>query len=800
MASKTRLMQVLVIGFMSACRGGAVGGPSPVVSSAQTSAPAPAVSTPPGPPRVPTLSVVLEDARLRDARDRERAKDYLGAAQALAHARQGQALRADEECAWDYVGARLLSAGNDLAAAAAVFDRVATRTAPTCSLAPYATLRAAQSHARAGHADEAIVRARTFPEALVARDEAKIVLAESLAAKGERPDAVAIWRALLGATPHMARWVDTAVRLATALLDGVDGDPTERAHEAYDLATRVVVEAPRLAEVSGAVAQRARAVAAIRAKDPRFSDVLGVAERVKLAQAWLDAAEPTRAIAESTALLATLPRPAPSGGVGCKAATVRAQAVAKIKGAVADAWTDAIAACAGDDAQVVALYSGAKASLAAKRAQEGIERFAKLEQLFPKHRFADDARFHAALAVRDSGDEARSLTMLSSLGSDYPEGDMRSEAAFRVALLHMTRGDWAAARVPLDEIVTRDANDRHWSTSGRAAYFRARAAAALGDAEDARKRYAQIVQSNPLAFYMAQAYARLSVEDPALATRALNEAVSRDESGAFPSSDHPELHSDGFSRACRLLEVGEIEAGKRELVAAGALAENVDAEVAWIIGLLYNRAGVPELGHALAKGKRTEYLSHYPAGRWRVPWEVAFPRAFEPLVLKESAANGIPTPLTWAIMREESSFFAEAKSSSNAFGLMQLIVPTAQWMASGTAYGFDEGSLKRPEVSIALGTKLLGKLRAQFAVNPALAISAYNGGGGAVTKWVSQRSLVDFDLWVEQIPWEETRLYTKRVLASQAAYAFLYERAELADVLSIPSRIASQPQTADARR
>jgi soluble lytic murein transglycosylase len=58
-----------------------------------------------------------------------------------------------------------------------------------------------------------------------------------------------------------------------------------------------------------------------------------------------------------------------------------------------------------------------------------------------------------------------------------------------------------------------------------------------------------------------------------------------------------------------------------------------------------------------------------------------------------------------------------------------------------------------------------------------------------VNKWLAQRGGVDFDVWVEQIPWEETRLYTKRVLASQAAYAFLYERSALEEVLSLPRQV-----------
>ena len=310
-----------------------------------------------------------------------------------------------------------------------------------------------------------------------------------------------------------------------------------------------------------------------------------------------------------------------------------------------------------------------------------------------------------------------------------------------------------------------------------------------GDKDDARERFAEIIRDFPLAFYMAQAYGRLAAEDAAAAARALDDAVTRDGGGAFPAADHAELRAEPFARACRLLEVGEIDAAKRELSSAGALEDGADPEIAWITGELFNAAGAPDVGHTFAKGKRTEFLAHYPVGRWKGPWEVAFPRAFEPLVVRESSAKSIPAPLTWAIMREESTFNPDAKSPSNAFGLMQLIVPTAKWMAAGTPFGVDEASLKRPEVSIALGTKLLGTLRGQYSANPALAISAYNGGGGAVQKWLAERGGADLDLWIEQIPWEETRLYTKRVLASQAAYAFLYDRATLAEVLSLPRQV-----------
>jgi soluble lytic murein transglycosylase len=128
------------------------------------------------------------------------------------------------------------------------------------------------------------------------------------------------------------------------------------------------------------------------------------------------------------------------------------------------------------------------------------------------------------------------------------------------------------------------------------------------------------------------------------------------------------------------------------------------------------------------------------------------------------------------------------KSPSNAFGLMQLIVPTAKLVAQGTGLPWDAEALKRPEVNVALGTRLLGQLRGSFT-NRSLAIAAYNAGSGAVNRWVTARGSEDFDLWVEDIPYEETRGYLKRVLSTEAAYAFLYARPALKEVLMIPPRV-----------
>src|SRR5262249_42020502 len=245
-------------------------------------------------------------------------------------------------------------------------------------------------------------------------------------------------------------------------------------------------------------------------------------ERARQAQAWLDINEPTRAFELASAIAKTSP-------AACHAALTRANAAAK-KVPKVDVWTEAVATCEKDAELATALYSGAKARTS-KDPKLAIEWYGKVEQLFPTHRLADDARFRAALLVAqgtEEGREDRSEQMLRTLPDAYPTGDMRTEALFRVALTKMQKGrpaDWEAAKSVLDRIVEITPEDRHWATAGRAEYFRARAAAATGDAEGARAGWEHVVERHPLSFFMLLAYGRLVALDARHAREVLERAV-----------------------------------------------------------------------------------------------------------------------------------------------------------------------------------------------------------------------------------------------------------------------------------
>jgi soluble lytic murein transglycosylase len=743
---------------------------------------------------MPALALVLDDPRLAAARARDREHDPSGAARALDAVLASATLSATQTCAWAYLSGRLHLDAGETSEASTAFERALAASGAggaTCALAPYAGLRDAQALLRMGRQDDAIGRLRAAGEDFAARDEARLALADAFVMKGDRASAVPLWRALLASSPHGVRWADSSLQLATALLDGVEGPPESRAQEALDLGTRVLVEAPMVAEKADVLGLRTRAAKTLRqAKAP----ILTSDDRVRQAQAWLDGSQPKRAIETADALLSALPKGSKKHrDAGCKAAILRAQAVPRGKSSdAADAWGDAIARCEGEDAQVTALYYGGKASSSAHRNADAMTRFALVEKRFPTHRLADDARFHAALVVYDEGDEAKSLSMLASLPDAYPDGDMKGEALFRVALNQLGKRDLDGARTTLDRLLALSLDDRAWGSSGRAAYYRARVSQLAGDAEDAKTRYAAIVAEQPLAFYMLMAYGRLRSLEGAAARKAVEAAIAREPPGPFLTSAHAELATPAFERFARLLEVGEVDAARREASAGGLVAEAADPEVVWTVAWLYDRSGAPELGHSFARSRLVDYRGHWPAGRWKLPWEAAFPRPWDGVVDSESASAGIPPSLTWAIMREESAFNPEAHSVANAIGLMQLVGGTARMVARGTPLAFDDASLRRPEVSIALGAKLLAQLRSSFSTNPALAIAAYNGGSGSVRRWLGERGGDDFDVFVERIPFDETRNYLKRVLASEAAYAFLYAPKTLDELLALPQRASGE--------
>jgi soluble lytic murein transglycosylase len=126
-------------------------------------------------------------------------------------------------------------------------------------------------------------------------------------------------------------------------------------------------------------------------------------------------------------------------------------------------------------------------------------------------------------------------------------------------------------------------------------------------------------------------------------------------------------------------------------------------------------------------------------------------------------------------MREESTYEPRAESPAGALGLMQIIPPTAERIATSLGVApLALESLFDPKTNIRFGTYYLKDLLHRFDGSSALAIAAYNAGPEAVNEWRTRDGALRQDAFVESVPYGETRRYLRRVLRSYRVYRLLY--------------------------
>lgn len=151
-----------------------------------------------------------------------------------------------------------------------------------------------------------------------------------------------------------------------------------------------------------------------------------------------------------------------------------------------------------------------------------------------------------------------------------------------------------------------------------------------------------------------------------------------------------------------------------------------------------------------------------------------FPKAYENEVSESSRALNVSKALIWAVMRQESGFRARVKSGADAYGLMQLIFPTAKQVSKIEGIKIDgHEQLYHPQTNIRLGTSYLKHLRKKFNNRFISYVSSYNTDYKKVEEWEKKRffkSEKDFVKSVEMIPYEETRNYVKLVMRNLIIY------------------------------
>lgn len=151
---------------------------------------------------------------------------------------------------------------------------------------------------------------------------------------------------------------------------------------------------------------------------------------------------------------------------------------------------------------------------------------------------------------------------------------------------------------------------------------------------------------------------------------------------------------------------------------------------------------------------------------------IRFPVMYQQEIEQFSKRNNLDSSWVMALMRQESAFQHDARSSAGARGLMQLMPRTSKYVARliGTRRP-KLTDLYKPEINIRLGTHYLKKNLKDFDNNKLLTTAAYNAGPHRVKKWLPESGLMDADVWAESIPFKETRGYVQRIMS----YASIYD-------------------------
>jgi len=133
--------------------------------------------------------------------------------------------------------------------------------------------------------------------------------------------------------------------------------------------------------------------------------------------------------------------------------------------------------------------------------------------------------------------------------------------------------------------------------------------------------------------------------------------------------------------------------------------------------------------------------------------------------------TGIQSTLIWGVIRQESVFNANAISHAGARGLMQLMPTTANYISKKSGLGkVHKQELFLPSTNIHLGSLYLANLLKRFDNQLPLAIAAYNAGPTRVKRWQQRVPLENMNIWVELIPYNETRRYVQQVMAFTKVY------------------------------
>jgi len=352
------------------------------------------------------------------------------------------------------------------------------------------------------------------------------------------------------------------------------------------------------------------------------------------------------------------------------------------------------------------------------------------------------------------------------------QGKRTEEAHFRHALCYYKMKKYDSTIVYLSEFRNKFPGSSYlWA----GLFWQGKAHIAAGRTEEAHKVWNEIVQLDPADYHAHRAMQLMGTTAPNAplmpehAVRAWLDSIP-------PPSPRKSLSADdntALLRGAALLSAEQAEV-------AAFFLDNYELNYPGNLLLQYDLAKAYE-----AAGSKAQAFRAARRLAWRIPMKyrshipmqiqsIIYPSYYSSIISKYAERFKVDPLFARAVMRQESIFDANIVSAAGAIGLMQVMPATGKNIASELKEkNFTADSLYNPEVAIRYGIYYLQKRLKQFNNDFALTLSAYNAGANNATKWNNQRKDAEYDIFVENIGFLETRLYVKKVLGNYWTYQWL---------------------------
>ena len=355
------------------------------------------------------------------------------------------------------------------------------------------------------------------------------------------------------------------------------------------------------------------------------------------------------------------------------------------------------------------------------------------------HRFSDAQRGAVIKRIALTGalrGDPKAPLWLSSVPGKAVDADIR-QWRIRAALLDE---DWDSALRWNDELTETERNSDTWR------YWRAYALDADGNRGDAFTEFARLSEERSY-------YGFLAADRLQRPYQMNNSRISYEKEQLESVEQIP-----GILRARELYLAGKHTEARREWFYATQSLPEAQLRLA---ALLAHRWGWHD--RAILSAAQAEYWSDLT---------LRFPLPHRESIFAHARQYDLDPALIYGVIRQESAFMEDARSPVGALGLMQLMPNTGKQTARALKIRYrGTQALLQSDQNIRLGSAYLNKLLRRFNGSPVLAAAAYNAGPHRVTRWLPKDSSMHASLWMERIPFKETRKYVRRVLA----YATIFE-------------------------